>query len=341
MRRIIGYAIVTMFAAWPALTAPANAQTPPAAPAPPAAPTAPSAPASSPAAPLPPPAPSSPLEAAEPPAGATPPAKPSPLAPAPPESSCYSGYDYSQPVGGHYDYSCLGEVVLAKGDVDGALADFTKAIEDNPQYVAAYRDRGYAYLDKGEWDLAIADFTKAIEISPKVLNKNTYIAIGYAYFRKDDFDHAVDAYNRAIERFGKRFPDAYRMRCLARALSGKVVSVVDDCKAALKLVPNDPDLFDARAYGYVTHSFNRGEWNRGHPGQLPKAVADYTIALSIDPKRAGSLYSRGLTKIALKDTTGQADICAAKAIQRDIAQTLLLKLPDPWIQHAEAVVTCP
>ena len=48
-----------------------------------------------------------------------------------------------------------------------AVADFTKAIESDPDFLAAYYNRGVAYFDQGKYDLAIADFTKAMELGLK------------------------------------------------------------------------------------------------------------------------------------------------------------------------------
>ena len=45
-----------------------------------------------------------------------------------------------------------------------AIADFTKALELDPDLVAAYNFRGKAYSDQRKFDEAIADFTKAIEL---------------------------------------------------------------------------------------------------------------------------------------------------------------------------------
>jgi hypothetical protein len=56
-------------------------------------------------------------------------------------------------------------------------------------------------------------------------------------------------------------------------------------------------------------------------GQPGKAVADYDAALRIDPKRANSLYGRGLAKIKIDNVAdGNLDIAKAKSIQANIAE---------------------
>jgi len=50
------------------------------------------------------------------------------------------------------------------GYLEEAIADYTKAIELDPEYVWAYNNRGFAKKNLGQYQEAIADFTKAIKI---------------------------------------------------------------------------------------------------------------------------------------------------------------------------------
>ena len=60
-----------------------------------------------------------------------------------------------------YDSGC---VHYRNGDYDKAIADYTKAIELNPDYAEAYYNRGLAYSRKDEDDKSDADFKKFTEI---------------------------------------------------------------------------------------------------------------------------------------------------------------------------------
>ena len=52
------------------------------------------------------------------------------------------------------------------GDYYGAISDYTKAIEINPNYADAYYNRGNRKADLKDYYGAISDYTKAIDIDP-------------------------------------------------------------------------------------------------------------------------------------------------------------------------------
>ncbi|GIK67261.1 MAG: hypothetical protein BroJett018_50550 [Chloroflexota bacterium] len=54
----------------------------------------------------------------------------------------------------------------AKGDLDGAIADYNRAIQLNPQDAEAYTNRGVAYEKKGEMKKAAADYGRVLELRP-------------------------------------------------------------------------------------------------------------------------------------------------------------------------------
>ena len=57
-----------------------------------------------------------------------------------------------------------------KGDYYGAISDYTKAIEINPQNAKAYYNRGFSKSNLKDYYGAISDYTKAIEINPKLID---------------------------------------------------------------------------------------------------------------------------------------------------------------------------
>jgi serine protease Do len=45
-----------------------------------------------------------------------------------------------------------------------AIADYTQAIEIDPNFASAYNKRGFAYLNLKEYQKAIADYEKAAQL---------------------------------------------------------------------------------------------------------------------------------------------------------------------------------
>ena len=84
-----------------------------------------------------------------------------------------------------------------KGDLDGALVDFGKAIEMKPDSFEAYIERGTAHLNKKALELAVSDLTKAIELSPR--SAMAYSRRGDAWEKKGDTAKAKADYQKAVE----------------------------------------------------------------------------------------------------------------------------------------------
>ena len=61
------------------------------------------------------------------------------------------------------------------GDIDSAIADYTKVIEIVPDNPSAYENRGLAYASNGDYAHAVADETKANELLAKATAHPTVI----------------------------------------------------------------------------------------------------------------------------------------------------------------------
>ena len=67
----------------------------------------------------------------------------------------------------HYDLASSSyDDAQANSDWDGAIADFSQAIELKPDYADAYFNRGMAKEDRGDLTGAKADYTKTMELKP-------------------------------------------------------------------------------------------------------------------------------------------------------------------------------
>lgn len=98
------------------------------------------------------------------------------------------------------------------GDLDGAIVDFTKAVEIDPGAEYAYANRGCAKQAKGDMDGAIADYNRAIQLKPGLAL--AYYYRGIAKQAKGDRDGA------AVDR-----ARANRLNPAVMKLDGKVAYV--------------------------------------------------------------------------------------------------------------------
>jgi tetratricopeptide (TPR) repeat protein len=123
-----------------------------------------------------------------------------------------------------------------EGDLDGAIADFTRAIELNPQDDAPYYNRAQAKWLKKDAAGAIADYTRAIELGST--NPAAYNNRGNARAENNDRDGAIADYTRAIE-LKPDYARAYYNRAVTKKEKGDATGAAADFKHAQAL---DPEL---------------------------------------------------------------------------------------------------
>ncbi len=84
-----------------------------------------------------------------------------------------------------------------KGDKNRAVADYSRAIELDPNHAYAFGERGSIYGDRGEYDRAISDLTRAIELDPG--QSASYQSRGVAYLKTRKLDLARADLQKALE----------------------------------------------------------------------------------------------------------------------------------------------
>src|SRR6266849_8207628 len=107
------------------------------------------------------------------------------------------------------DYNNRGLERQGKGDIEGAIDDYTKAValKARPSTIAtAYNNRANARMSKNDLEGAISDYSKAIEIQPG--EYENFYNRGVARLAKGDNDGAIADFSRALE-ISPRFPLAY------------------------------------------------------------------------------------------------------------------------------------
>lgn len=104
-----------------------------------------------------------------------------------------------------------GEKLLASGKKEAAIAEFTKAIEVDPECLKAYLNRAMCYNETGQPKKAVADFSKAIELDPNDAYPYDQRAILYRTTLNEPSKAAADTVKAEAIR-GKRWDELKNLR---------------------------------------------------------------------------------------------------------------------------------
>ena len=92
----------------------------------------------------------------------------------------------------------LGDEVFDRGDCEGAVAAYTKAIDADPAYAAAYNNRAYTRMRQQRYDLALPDLDRAIALRPDYVNALMNRGDIRNYYYEVDRAKAIADYDRVI-----------------------------------------------------------------------------------------------------------------------------------------------
>jgi tetratricopeptide (TPR) repeat protein len=154
---------------------------------------------------------------------------------------------------------------MKNADLDKDIAEYSQAIQLEPNSAAAYRCRGVAYGRKGDLDRAIADLSQAIRLDPELAP--AHYSRGYAYLRMRDLDKAIADFAEAI-RLDPSHAKAFSQRGLAYAKKGDFDQAIADLSQAIRLDPED-----------CLNYYNRGV-SYEKKGESDKAQEDLELAKS-------------------------------------------------------------
>ncbi|MBW2557920.1 MAG: polysaccharide pyruvyl transferase family protein [Deltaproteobacteria bacterium] len=116
-----------------------------------------------------------------------------------------------------------GEDLFNKGDTDGALNVFTKAIEINPNFATAYNNLGVLYWQAGEVQKAVEHFARALEIDPN--DRDTILNCGDLFKSLGKYEDARNIYSSYL----CQNPDDEEIaRSLADSQDKRAVEVSDE-----------------------------------------------------------------------------------------------------------------
>ncbi len=172
----------------------------------------------------------------------------------------------------------LGNTLLAKGELDGAIVAYREALRIQPNLAYAHFNLGNALRLKGRLDEAIIEWRETIRCQPGLAVAHN--CIGMALVFKRDLDGAVASLREAI-RLQPNYADAHDNLGTALACKGELEGAIASHSEAIRLQPN-----------HVNAQANFGNALLVK-GDLEGAIAAYRQALRLQPKHANAHFGLG------------------------------------------------
>ena len=220
-----------------------------------------------------------------------------------------------------------GHARLDKGEIMGALGDYSKAISIDPKHARGYSGRGMAYYRLGKPADALKDFNRALEIEAR----HTYAWIGLGDLKVDagEFDVAIAEFNKAVE-VNPTSAQAFAGRALGWAGKGEYDRAMMDFRRAADLLRTPADAWSYYYRGLSRHGVYEFE----------KAAADLAEAVKLDPKNSRFYLQRGKAALSLGNAKDAiADFRKAASAEPNIPVSMALHGDALYLQgsYPEAV----
>jgi tetratricopeptide (TPR) repeat protein len=171
----------------------------------------------------------------------------------------------------------------SRGDREGAIEDYDRALAFHPHFERALVNRGAAHLSAGSLDLAEADLTAALGLDPR----DTVALLNRGAVRQEagDLAGAIDDCNRILA-IDPESVDAFVNRGNARRRGGDLRGAIVDFTSALHL---------DRRYVKAWSARSEARWQLGDRGP---SIADLEAALVVaGPEGSG----RGILENLLRE----------------------------------------
>jgi tetratricopeptide (TPR) repeat protein len=177
------------------------------------------------------------------------------------------------------DYFLAANEKYDRGDYNGALRDYNRAIAMNPQYAFAYNNRANLRFQQKDLRGALTDYNRAIALKPNLAL--AYSNRGNIKAEFKDTKGALADYNRAISLDPKDDLAFNNRGFLKDEKLNDVSGALADYNQSIAVNP-----YQVLAYN------NRGNLQRYKKGNRAEAVADYNRAIQINARNPMAYYNR-------------------------------------------------
>ena len=185
-------------------------------------------------------------------------------------------------------YTNRGLAYKESGQAKESIDDYTRALEEDPEYFEALVNRSDVYMGTGFYEKALTDADKAISLKDKVsesLLARAYNSRALAANGMGSSQEALDDVSTALS-YDPLYAMAYSNRAYMLTGLGRYDAAVSDATAAIGLEPELALAYANRAEAYFMM------------GNYDSAIIDSTRALSLDEGLSGTLIGRSFAYLA-------------------------------------------
>ncbi len=179
--------------------------------------------------------------------------------------------------------------LLKKGNNVGAIREFNRILEQDPNNETALLGRAHSYSGRGDYVKAGEDITRALRLSAD--DPVLYYNRGTLFYIRGRFKDAMKDFNRCLQ-LDHGYVEAYINRGSTALFLMDMERSLSDFNRALEIRPDS-----AVAYG-----------NRGvvyfYTGSYDHAIEDFTRASMAEPGSELHLLNRGIVRFAMADNGG-------------------------------------
>ena len=193
----------------------------------------------------------------------------------------------------------LGMLAYDRGDMDGAVQHYRRAVEIRPLYDEGFNNLGNALAREGKIDEAIEQYRRALAINPNLAEAHN--GLGSALVQQGNVAGAIEQYSQALA-IKPDYAEAHNNWGAALARTGDMSSAIEHYQRALAIDP---------AYAAAYDNWGNALVRLGKPAL---AVAQYEAALRIHPDNPDVMRNLG---VALAQQGRMAD--AADQFRRALA----------------------
>jgi tetratricopeptide (TPR) repeat protein len=197
-------------------------------------------------------------------------------------------------------------------DKEMAIEQFTRAIEVDSNFSAAYFYRGVAEFKLGHYELAIANFNQVNKLDTAI--KVVHLYKGFAYRQLGDSENSLKSFSKYMKTQDNLSALDYNLIGKARMEVGDMDGAIKNFELALSEKSGESQyyylflaLYDKAEYRQALQQINLAiaenkefygyYLNRGNTrlmlGQFTTALEDYNYALSLEPSVPDSYFLRG------------------------------------------------